>query len=450
MSEQTLDRLAEALRRSRADETELVAERVHQGVTRYAGSRIHQTTVLDETRVWVRAAIGASVGGASGSSLEPEALRRLVERASDVARIQMPNPQFGGLVRPEAAQPVLGFDQRTAEMGSEERADAIAEICRRADECGWTASGTYMTEGRWLSVVNSHGVAATAPSSTAFLRALPDSGGGTGYADALSHRASDIDPVAVIERAVAKCARNRDQREIPPGEYETIFDDLAVAEMLLYLARHGFNGQSYEEGTSFLSGRMGEPVTGDRVTIWDDATDPRTLAVACDYEGVPKRKVSLLEGGVARGVVYDSATATRAGARSTGHALEPGYRDAGAWPCNLFMEGGEASTEDMIRGTKRGLLVTRFHYTHCPDPKRVVMTGTTRDGTFLIEDGEIVGAVKNLRLTQSIPELFQGIEALGAPRLCRDWWCSNGMGRLSYVCPPINVRRAVFSSATIF
>jgi predicted Zn-dependent protease len=114
------------------------------------------------------------------------------------------------------------------------------------------------------------------------------------------------------------------------------------------------------------------------------------------------------------------------------------------------MAGGDGNRQEMIESTRRGLLVTRFHYTHCPDPKRVVMTGTTRDGTFLIENGEIVGAVKNLRLTQSVPELFGEIELLGAPRLCRDWWCSNGMGNLSYVCPPIKVRRAVFTSGTRF
>jgi predicted Zn-dependent protease len=96
------------------------------------------------------------------------------------------------------------------------------------------------------------------------------------------------------------------------------------------------------------------------------------------------------------------------------------------------------------------LLLTRFHYTHCPDPKRVVLTGTTRDGTFLIERGEIVGAVKNLRLTQSIPELFEGIEMLGQPRLCQDWWSSNGMGRTTSYCPPIKVSRAIFTSGTLF
>lgn len=449
-SEGLLDILRQGMRASRADQTEIAVERVSQGITRYARSRIHQTSNLDTTRVWVRAVVGKSVGQANGDSTRLDDLRALLDQAAAVARVLAPNPEFVSLPEAENSITVDGYDPVTADMDSGERAAAIGAIVDRMSARGWTASGTYLTEGRELWVVNSRGAAAYAPSSTAYLRALPDSGRGTGYAAGWSHRAADIDPDWIARIAMERCERNRDQREIEPGEYEAIFEDLCVAETLLYLGRHGFNGRAFHEGTSFLSGRLGEQVTGPNVTIWDDGTDPRGLAVAADQEGVPKRRVSLLENGVARGVTYDSYTAHRFGTRSTGHAPEPDWRADGPTPTNLFMAGGDASLEDMIRSTRRGLLVTRFHYTHCPDPRRVVMTGTTRDGTFLIENGEIVGAVRNLRLTQSIPEMFAGIEMAGAPRLCRDWWSSNGMGRVNCVCPPIKVRRATFSSGTLF
>ena len=448
--ERLLTLLGDALKTSAADGTEIVAQELAQGVTRYAGSTVHQTSELRDTRVWVRAVVGKSVGQAVGNRLEREALRELVERASAVARIQQPNPDFESLPGPEPVRPVAGYDAATAHMDPADRTEAIRTITACAAERGWTAAGTYLTEGRELAVVNSLGIAAYAPSSLAFLRALPDSGEGTGYADALSHRAADLDAGDVAERAMAICTLNRDCREVPPGTYEAIFGDLCVAEALFYLARDGFNGRAYEEGRSFLSGRLGETVTGTNVTIWDDATDPRSLAIAADFEGVPKRNVSLIDGGVARNVTYDSYTAHRAGRRSNGYAANPELAWGGPTPMNLFMTGGEATVDDMIRATKRGLLLTRFHYTHGPDPKRVVMTGTTRDGTFLIENGEIVAAVKNLRLTQSVPELFEGIEMAGTPRLCRDWWCSNGMGGLSYVCPPLKFARATFSSGTLF
>jgi PmbA protein len=449
--ERLLAPLTEALSSSPAEGTEIVAEAIHQGVTRYAGSTIHQTTVLDEMHVHVRAVMGRSVGEAIGNSLSLDAVRNLVQQAFQVSRMREPNPEFVSLPEGQPLPTVRGFDEKTADLASEERAEAIRTITEMAAERGWTASGTYISEGRELAVVNSLGVSAYVPRSMAFLRALPDSGQGTGYADSMSYRAADLDPVDVARRAMQGCERNHDQRELPPGEYVAIFGDLCVAEALTHLASHGFNGQAYEEGRSFLSDRLGERVMGANVTIWDDATDPRNLAAAADHEGVPKRKLSLVEGGIARGVAYDSYTAYRVGKQSTGHAegkVETNY--SGPVPNNLFMQGGDTTIDEMIHSTERGLLLTRFHYTHCPDPKRVVLTGTTRDGTFLIERGEIVGAVKNLRLTQSIPELFEGIEMLGQPRLCQDWWSSNGMGRTTSYCPPIKVSRAVFTSGTLF
>jgi PmbA protein len=450
-SERLVAPLAYALAGSPAEQTEIVAEAIHQGVTRYAGSTIHQTTVLDEMQVRVRAVVGKSVGEASGNDLSVDALRELVQQAVDVARRREPNPEFVSLPPSQPLPSVRGFDGRTAELASERRAEAIQTITELAAERGWTASGTYISEGRELAVVNSLDVSAYVPRSMAFVRVLPDSGQGTGYADSMSYRAGDRDPADVARRAMQACERNHDQRDVPPGEYTAIFGDLCVAEALSFLAAHGFNGQAYEEGRSFVSSRLDERVTGANVTIWDDATDTRNLAAAADQEGVPKRKLPLLEDGIARGVAYDSYTAYRVGKQSTGHAsgeVEANY--SGPVPNNLFMQGGNATLEDMIRSTERGLLLTRFHYTHCPDPKRVVLTGTTRDGTFLIERGEIVGAVKNLRLTQSIPELFEGIEMLGPPRLCQDWWSSNGMGRTTSYCPSIKVSRAVFTSGTLF
>ncbi|MBV9282139.1 MAG: hypothetical protein JOZ41_18825, partial [Chloroflexi bacterium] len=347
--EDLLSLLDDALRGSPADETEIVAEAVRQGVSRYAASSIHQTTVVDDVRVWVRAAVGQAVGQAAGNSLKREHLQDLVKGAAGAARRQEPNPRFVSLARPEPLRPVAGFDDATASASSEDRAAAIAAVVERVNERGWTVSGTYLTEGRELAIASSLGVSAYAPSSRAFLRALPDSGRGTGYAAAWSHRIADLEPITLAEAALERCSLNHDQIDVEPGDYEAVFDDLCVAEALLYLARHGFSGQAFEEGTSFLSGRLGEQVTGTNVTIWDDATDPRGLPVACDYEGVPKRKVSLIENGIAAAVTYDSFTAHRAGRRSTGHASDPERSLYGPVPANLFMAGGPSTLREMIR-----------------------------------------------------------------------------------------------------
>ena len=202
--EALLTTLSDALKSSGADQTEIIVESVHQGISRYAGSQLHQTTVLDDLTVGVRAVIGQAVGQAVGNSLRPEDLAGLIEQATAVARIKEPNPEFVSLAEPESMKAVEGFDAETASMSAEGRAEAIGAIVASCAERGWTASGTYLTEGRELAVVNSLGVAAHAPSSMAFLRALPDSGRGTGYADTLSHRAADLDPIEVAQRALAR------------------------------------------------------------------------------------------------------------------------------------------------------------------------------------------------------------------------------------------------------
>jgi predicted Zn-dependent protease len=180
----------------------------------------------------------------------------------------------------------------------------------------------------------------------------------------------------------------------------------------MFLGYLGLGALSLQEGRSFLSGRMGEKVLGENVTIWDDATDPRSLAAPFDWEGQPKRNVTLIEKGVARTVVYDSYTANREGKESTGHAL-PAPNTVGPLPTNLFLAAGEASLNDMIESTKRGLLVTRFHYVNVIHEKETIITGMTRDGLFLIEHGRVTRPARNLRFTQSIVGALSKVEMVG-------------------------------------
>ncbi len=195
-----------------------------------------------------------------------------------------------------------------------------------------------------------------------------------------------------------------------------------------------------------MASQMGQKVMGDNITIWDDGLDTRGLAIPFDSEGMPKRKVVLIDKGVAAGVVYDVNTALKDGVQSTGHA---GGQFGGRWgpiPGNMFLAEGEGTLKDMIASTKKGLLVTRFHYTHCPDPTRVVATGTTRDGTFLIEDGRLSARVKNLRFTESMVEAFGRVESVSnSSRLTRDWWST-----FSSVLPAVKIKDFTFTGVTSF
>jgi len=438
-----------ALKECGLAEAELWVHRRRAAITRYARSAIHQNAVSDETHVHARAIVGSAIGTTSGSSLEAGALRDQLAAAAALARLQAPNTDWPGLASPAAYREPLGFDPATAGIAAADQASAIGRICEAANARGFRAAGTHSVDVTEDALANSNGVSAYAPATVAYLRALVlGDQGGSGYADDLAHRASGLDPDAIATRAIEKCALDRDRTSLAPGDYEAVFEEDAVAEILRILSITGLSGQAVREGRSFMTGAIGQSVTGSRFTLHDDALHPGQLAIPFDPEGTPKQRVALVEGGVAKGPVHDRWSAKAAGARSTGHAADPRRYGHGGHAGNLVMAGGTASPGELIGAVTRGILITRFHYTNTPDPRRATMTGTTRDGTFLIEDGRITRAVTNVRYTMSALDLFAGIDLLGPPRLVRDWWSTNGMGSIVCLAPAMKVARATITGSS--
>jgi predicted Zn-dependent protease len=236
------------------------------------------------------------------------------------------------------------------------------------------------------------------------------SDGGTGYADRASSRLAELDAEAAGREAVDKALRTRGAEAIEPGVYPVVLEEYAVSDLLQYLSYIGLSGLAVEEGRTFVT--PGERITGERISIWDDGNDPAGLPMPIDWEGTPRRRVDLITGGVSTGLVHDLASAARAGVASTGHGL-PAPNTYGAWAVNLFMAGGEApSAEALCEGIERGVWVTRLHYVNVFDPRRSSLTGMTRDGTFLIENGRITRPIKDMRFTQSVMEAFSGVIAM--------------------------------------
>ncbi|HVR88254.1 MAG TPA: metallopeptidase TldD-related protein [Candidatus Limnocylindria bacterium] len=396
-----------------------------------------------------RAVVGAAIGGASGSSLAPDALGELLARAAALARLQAPNADWPGLAPKADYRAPIAFDPATAAITASEQAAAIGGICDMMIARGFRAAGTHSVDITEDAVANTNGVSAYAPATVAYLRALAlGDHGGSGYADDLSHRVSELDALAIAGRAADKCDLDRDRAQLAPGDYEAVFEENAVAEILRIVAITGLSGESVREGRSFLAGSIGQVVTGSRFTLHDDAYQPGQLGVPFDAEGTPKGRVTLVERGIARGPVYDRWSAKSAGAASTGHAGDPGRYGHGGHAGNLVMAGGGATHAELVASVERGILITRFHYTNTPDPKRATLTGTTRDGTFLIENGRITGALANVRYTMSALDLFAGIDLLGPQRLVRDWWSSNGMGSVVCLAPAIKVSRATITGSS--
>jgi PmbA protein len=446
--------LRSALRDVKGEEAELWAHRRRSAITRYAKNEIHQNGLADESYVQARVAVKGAVGIASGNSLDPADLRRLLSDARASAKLSRPNADWPGLAEPAQIGEAQAFDARTADADAAAQAAPIRKIADAVRARGMRAAGTHQLELTEDAVANTNGAAAYAPMTMAYLRALvlADSGG-SGWAEDLGWSIDALDPASIASRASEKATADHDRTQLDPGDYEAVFEELAVAEVLRFVSLTGLTGQTLHDGRSFMAGpdgapRFGEVVTGPAFSLWEDALDPRTLAIPFDVEGTPKKRVTLVANGVARGVVHDRQSAKWYATASTGHAADGRRYSTGGHAANLTMAGGTATRDELIASVKRGVLITRFHYTNTPDPKRATMTGTTRDGTFLIEDGRVTRALANVRYRMSALDLFSGIDVAGPQRLCRDWWSSNGMGSIVCLCPPIKVARATITGSS--
>jgi len=243
--------------------------------------------------------------------------------------------------------------------------------------------------------------------------------------------------------ASEKCIAGRRLVAFHSGPVDVLLEPPAVSGLLDWLGYIGFGGKQFNEGTSFLTGRLGERIMGPGVTIYDDYAEIAGMGLAHDFEGVPRQRVELVKDGVATGVIHDRQSAARAGAESTGHASPPDS-DLGPMCLNLAMAPGEATREEMIASMDRGLVVTRFHYLNgLLDTRRALFTGMTRDGTFLVEKGQVSGAVENLRFTESMLEAFSRIAAIGRERQSLGTWAGRGA---TCTVPPILIRDFHFNS----
>lgn len=406
--------LAKALSLVTDAEAEALFTAHDAALTRFANSRIHQNVAERDASVRLRVVRDGRTGVATTNRLDAEGLAEVAARAIATAAHATPNPNEAPLAEPIAlaSDPGLGYVSATAHADPELRAIGARAVIAAGDAAHLESSGAFSTETATLAVANSRGLwNAHTVTQAKLLTVMMDGDGGSGYAQAFAPDVRAIDPAAIGEEAADKATRSHGAVDLEPGEYPVILEEYAVATVLEYLSWMGFSALAVEEGRSFME--IGNQIMGPNVTIWDDGQDPLGMPSAIDYEGVPKRRVDLIAAGVARAVVHDTATALRAGTRSTGHGL-PAPNAFGPMAWNLFMAPGSSAKELMASGIERGVWVTRFHYVNIIHARRGVLTGMTKDGTFLIEDGRLTRPIRNLRFTQSIPEAFSAIEAIGS------------------------------------
>lgn len=387
---------------SPADQTEILYREEDSALTRFAGNYIHQNVAERNAGVAIRVISGKRIGSVTTNRIDEQSLMAAVDRALKIAKTQQENPHFISLPSPAEYSEADTFVQRTADFTPMQRAEGVQQIIAEAEKNGAIASGAFSIETSDLVVANSLGVWAEQRGTQAELNlVVTGDNDASGYAYCLSRDVADIDPQALANEAIGKCVQSTTPISLEPGDYTVILEPYAVETLVSFLGYLGFGALALQEGRGFMWGKLGQRIMGENITIWDDGLNPQGMPLPFDFEGVPKQKVVLIENGIAKGVVYDSSTAGKEGKKSTGHGL-PAPNSFGPMPLNLFMQEGESSLEEMIASTKRGIYVTRFHYTNVVEPMSTTITGLTRDGTFLIEDGKITGAVKNFRFTNSI------------------------------------------------
>ena len=247
-----------------------------------------------------------------------------------------------------------------------------------------------------------------------------------------------------------ECERAHDPQKIDPGAWDVVLAPAAVTELLEWLGDIAFTSKSVDDGMSFVSANLGERVTGEAITITDDASMPEGIGVPMpfDVEGQPKHRVELVGSGVAKGIVHDTQSGRKAGCQTTGHAqIDDEFPASGSRPAHLHIQPGEATLEELIGQVDRGLFITRLHYVNgMIEPRRAVMTGLLRDGAFLIEDGKLGRAVQTLRFTDSILEAFGRIPGAGGVSRDVEAHTSWFNPRTCHVAPYLYVPGLAFTS----
>lgn len=422
---------------------EVMAEARESALTRFAGNVISQNVASSSVSFAVRLLDAGRTAAIKFNQADDNSLKRAVSSGLEILKKQKKDPSQLPLAAPRAVPAGKNlYDEETAGLSPAYRAGKAAALAASCKKTGQSAYGAVENGSSDLTIANNLGLFVRHRKTFALHSVTVRDGDGSGWAEYPSFAAGNIPFGEVNETARAKAAAGRSPRGIKPGKYTVILEPQAAADLLSNLAIYGFGGQRYNDGRSFICGRLGKRVLSPLLSMEDNALDGAAPGMPFDYEGQPRTRVTLVERGVLVSPVHDRKTAKAAGTASTGHALpQPSYM--GPIPLNLSVKPGQGDLEDLIGGTERGILITQFHYTNILKAEKMEMTGMTRNGTFLVENGKIKFPLKNLRFTQNLVEAFGAVEAVSAQAAP----CGS-RGEVS--CPAFRLPEFNFTSSTDF
>jgi predicted Zn-dependent protease len=442
-SDAELRRIADRiLRFSEADETEVDVTAGVDALTRFANNTIHQNVAEQSLFVSVRSVFDGRTARATTNKTDDESLRRVVAASAALARSQPKNPGLLPMPGKQKYVPVQRYFPATAGATPEQRARAVAAVVSRAEKQGQTAAGIFTTGSFAMILANSRGLYATHRQTRAEFSVTMLEGDSSGWAKGNSPDLRRIDPTALAASAAEKCAKSRHPREVEPGRWTVILEPSAVQDLIGFFS-YDFAGTCVLDQRSCFNKRIGRKIMGENITLRDDVSHPLQSGAPFDGEGLPRQKVLLVDRGVPKNLVYARATARKMKAKATGHGF-PLPNEFGEAPVNIVIDGGNTSLQEMIASTERGILLTRLWYIREVDPYEKILTGMTRDGSFLVENGRIVTGIRNFRFNQSLLEMLSNVEQLGpAVRAA-------GEESFEMVAPPMKVRKFHFTEVTRF
>jgi predicted Zn-dependent protease len=417
-----------ALSLADAEAVEVILGGGREGVTRFADNAITQNVEREDLGLTVSCAYGAQHAAASTNDVSDDSVKAAVERAQEAAKVSPPDPEYVPPVPPgerDRYQQVGGYHHTTRDAGPDARAVPVSRITNLVRARKFRVSGAFSCAERFFSMANSRGLRAYYPSTLAETHVTVLGENGSGWAQKVANNIEDIDLSQVAAEAIRIAGSAQNPADIPPGKYTVILRPAAVEELIPGIMI--CDAKATDEERTFLRGKMGEQICGENITIRSDPADPRCPARPFQHDGLTSPKLAWVE----KGILKNLAT-SRYWAKKT-------KRHATGWPSNVIIDGGDTTIEDMIASTERGLVVTRFWYIRYVEPMESLMTGMTRDGLFLIENGKVNRPVKNLRFNESVLGVLNRVESLGP--------CER-VG--TTLVPTMKVRDFNFTSATKF
>jgi predicted Zn-dependent protease len=376
------------------------------GNIRYARNTVSTSGHRSNQTLAVEASFGKKSGTATVDEFDDESLKSVVKRAEELAKLSPENPEFISPMSPQVYDESITFVEATANIKPEFRAGVAAKSINPASEQEVTAAGFLDDSSGFSAILNSNGLFAYNKSTnvdfTVTMRT--NDGTGSGWVSRDFNDVRKFNPEEAAKVAIDKAVMSREARAIEPGKYTVILEPAASADLLRNMSG-AFNARTADEGRSFMSKddgtKMGQKIVDERVNVWSDPLHSEVPTSTWNGEGMPLKKMKWIENGVVKNLAYSRYWAKEKGV------------DPVPFPSNFIMEGGDASREELIKSTKRGILVTRLWYIRSVDPQTLLYTGLTRDGTFYIENGEIRYPVKNFRFNESPIIMLNNLEALG-------------------------------------